>query len=119
VDSTVGCSLLSFLDYYFRYHQIPLNLEDQIKTSFITPFGIFCYTSMPFRLKSTGATYQRGKQRCLHSQFGCNAEAYVDDVVVKTREDEGLISDRAETFDNLRKFKIKLNPEKCTFGVPS
>jgi hypothetical protein len=46
-------------------------------------------------------------------------EAYVDDVVVKTREEEGLISDLAETFDKLRKFKIKLNPEKCTFGVPS
>jgi hypothetical protein len=40
-------------------------------------------------------------------------------VVIKTREDEGLISDLAETFDNLRKFKMKLNPEKCTFGVPS
>jgi hypothetical protein len=44
---------------------------------------------------------------------------YIDDVVVKTREDEGLISDLTETFDNLRKFKIKLNHEKCTFGVPS
>jgi hypothetical protein len=44
---------------------------------------------------------------------------YIDDVVVKTQEDEGLISDIAETFDNLRKFKMKLNPEKCTFGVPS
>jgi hypothetical protein len=45
-------------------------------------------------------------------------EAYVDYVVVKTWEEEGLISDPAETFDNLRKFKMKLNPEKCTFGVP-
>jgi hypothetical protein len=44
---------------------------------------------------------------------------YVDDVVIKTQEDEGLISDQAETFNNLRKFKMKLNPEKCTFGVPS
>jgi hypothetical protein len=58
-------------------------------------------------------------QRCLHTQLGCNAEAYVDDVVVKTREDDGLISDLAETFDNLRKFKMKLNLEKCIFGVPS
>jgi hypothetical protein len=40
-------------------------------------------------------------------------------VVVKTQEDQGLISDLAETFDNLRKFKLKLNPEKCAFGVPS
>jgi hypothetical protein len=74
---------------------------------------------MLFGLKSVGATYQRGIQRCLHSHLGCNAEAYIDDVVVKTREDEGLIYDPAETFNSLRKFKMKLNPEKCTFGVPS
>jgi hypothetical protein len=55
----------------------------------------------------------------MHSQLGHNAEAYIDDVVVKTWEDEGLIFDLAETFNNLRKFKMKLNPEKCTFGVPS
>jgi hypothetical protein len=119
VDSTTGCSLLSFLDCYSRYDQIPLKEEDQIKTSFITSFGAFCYTNMPFRLKSTGATYQRGLQRCLHSQLGCNAKAYVDDVVIKTQEDEGCISGLVKTFNNLRKFKMMLNPEKCTFGVPS
>jgi hypothetical protein len=74
---------------------------------------------MPFGLKSVGATYQRGIQRCLHSQLGCNAEAYIDDVVIKTREDEGLISDLAKTFNNLRKFKMKLNHDKCTLSVPS
>jgi hypothetical protein len=118
VDSTVGCSLLNFLDYYSRYHQIPLKVGNQIKISFIPLFGTFSYTTMPFELKSTGATYQRGIQRCLNSQIGRNAEEYINDVVVKTREDEGLISDLAETFDNLRKFKMKLNPKKCTFDVP-
>jgi hypothetical protein len=108
-----------FFDCYSGYHQIPLKVEDQIKTSFITLFGSFCYTAMSFRLKSAGATYQWGIQRCLHSQIGHNIEAYVDDVVVKTREEKGLISDLAETFNNLRKFNMKLNPEKCTFGVPS
>jgi hypothetical protein len=73
---------------------------------------------MLFRLKSAGATYQRGIQKYLHSQLGCNAKAYIDDVVVKTQEDEGLISNLTETFDNLRKFKMKVNPKKCTFGVP-
>jgi hypothetical protein len=58
VDSTAGCGLLSSLDYYLGYHQIPLKVDDQIKTSFITPFGAFCYTTMPFGLKSTGATYR-------------------------------------------------------------
>jgi hypothetical protein len=111
--------ILSFHDCYSWYHQIPLKEEDQIKTFFITLFGMFCYTTMLFGLKSAGATFQRGIQWCLHSQLGCNAEAYIDDVVIKTREDEGLISDLAETFDNRRKFQMKLNPEKCTFDVPS
>jgi hypothetical protein len=88
VDSTTSCSILTFLDCYSGYHQIPLKVEDQIKTSFITPFDAFCYTTMPFRLKSAGATYQQGIQQCLHSQIGRNTEAYVDDMVVKTREEE-------------------------------
>jgi hypothetical protein len=74
---------------------------------------------MPFGLKNIGTTYLRGIQQCLHLHLGCNTEAYVDNVVVKTQEDEGLISDLAETFDSLRKFKMKFNPSKCTFGVPS
>jgi hypothetical protein len=67
VDSMAGCSLLTFLDCYSVYHQILLNEEDQIKTSLITPFAAFCYTTMPFRLKSVGGTYQRGIQWCLYS----------------------------------------------------
>jgi hypothetical protein len=66
---------------------------------------------MPFKLKSTGATDQWGIQRCLHSQIGHNAEAYVDNVVIKTHKKEWLISNLAKTFDNLSKFKMKLNPK--------
>jgi hypothetical protein len=110
MDSMVGCSHVSFLDCYSGYHQIPLKEEDQIKKSFIELFGAFSYTTMSFRLKSTGATYQRGIQRCLHTQLGCNAKAYVDDVVIKTQEDEGLIFDLAETFNNLRKIENEAEP---------
>src|SRR5436190_1819296 len=74
---------------------------------------------MPFRLKNVGATYKRAMQRCLHDQLGHNMEAYVDDVVIKSRAKEDLISDLSETFTNLRRFRWKLNPEKCVFGVPS
>jgi hypothetical protein len=101
VDSKVDCSLLSFLDCYSGYHQIPLTEEDRINTFFITLFGAFCYTMMSFRPKSASATYQSGIQWCLHSQLKGNVEAYVDDVAVNTQEDEGLISDLTETFDNL------------------
>jgi hypothetical protein len=85
IDSTAGSALLSFLDCYLGYHQITLREEDQSKTSFITPFGAYCYKTMSFGLKNAGATYQRAIQTCLGEQIGNNAEAYVDDVVVKTR----------------------------------
>jgi hypothetical protein len=65
VDSTAGCSVLSFLDCYSGYHQISLAKEDEEKTSFITPFGAFCNTSMSFGLKNARATYQRAIQICL------------------------------------------------------
>jgi hypothetical protein len=65
VDSTVECSMLSFLDCYSGYHQISLAKEDEEKTAFITSFGAFCYTSMSFGLKNTGATYKRAIQTCL------------------------------------------------------
>jgi hypothetical protein len=59
VDSTVGCELLSFLYCYSCYHQITLNKDNQIKTSFITLFGTYRYTTMLFGLKNAGAIYQR------------------------------------------------------------
>ena len=58
-------------------------------------------------------------QKCLHDQIGRNAHAYVDDVVIKTKEKHTLLADLKETFDNLRRFQMKLNPEKCVFGVPA
>ena len=70
---------------YSRYHQIALKESDQEKTSFITPFGAYCYNTMTFGLKNTGATYQKAIQKCLQGQIGRNAEAYVDDVVIKTK----------------------------------
>ena len=119
VDSMVGSALLSFLDCYSGYHQIALRKEDQSKTSFITSFGAYCYTTMSFGLKNTGATYQRAIQACLSEQIGHNVEAYVDDVVVKTNDPSTLIVDLNQTFDSLREYKWKLNPTKCVFGVPS
>lgn len=79
-------------------------LEDQEKTAFITPFGFFCYISMPFSLKNAGATYQRTVQNCLKEHIGRNMHAYVDDIVIKSQLAGSLISDLQETLKNLRKY---------------
>jgi hypothetical protein len=112
-----GCARLSFLDAYSGYNQIKLKKEDKEKIAFITPYGVFCYQVMLFGLKNAGATYQRMMQNCLGSQIGRNIQVYIDDVVITTRKEESLISKLQETFDNLNRYKLKLNPTKCSFGV--
>ena len=87
--------------------------------SFITSFGAYCYTTMSFGLKNAGTTYQRAIQRCLKDQIGHNDEAYIDDVVVKSKTTNKLITDLEQTFKALKKYWWKFNPTKCIFGVPS
>jgi hypothetical protein len=94
-----------------------LKKEDEEKIAFITPYGVFYYQVMPFGLTNAGATYQQMMQNCLESQIGRNIQVYIDDVVITIRKEESLISDLTETFDNLNRYKIKLNPTKCSFGV--
>ena len=91
VDSTSGCETLYFLDAYSSYHQITMRESDQLATSFITPFGSFCYISMPFGLKNAGATYQRCMLNCFGDLIGRTVEAYVDDIVVKSKRADHLV----------------------------
>jgi hypothetical protein len=91
--------------------------SDQLATSFITPFVMFCYITMPFGLQNVGAAYQRCMQHVFADQIGRTVEAYVDDVVVKTRKADDLVNDLLIAFDCLRANVVKLNPEKCVFGV--
>jgi hypothetical protein len=90
---------------------------DQLMTSFITPFGSFCYVTMLFGLKYMGATYQCCMLRCFGKLIEETVEAYVDDIVVKSKKADQLVADLEKTFDKLRANDIKLNPEKCIFGV--
>jgi hypothetical protein len=118
VDSTAGCELLCFLDAYSGYHQIKMKESDQLTTSFITPFGMYCYVTMPFGLRNAGATYQRCMQHVFGDHIGRTVEAYVDKIVVRNGKADDLVNDMRVAFDCLRANRVKLNPEKCVFGVP-
>jgi hypothetical protein len=74
---------------------------------------------MSFGLKNAGATNQRAIQTYFKRQLNKNVEAYVDDLVVKTRNFDTLIADLEETFASMREYRWKLNPNKCVFGIPS
>ncbi|GJT14555.1 reverse transcriptase domain-containing protein [Tanacetum coccineum] len=117
VESLCGYTFKCFLDAYKGYHQIQMAEEDEEKTAFHTPHGVYCYTKMPFGLKNAGATYQRLVDKAFEKQVGQNLEVYVDDLVIKSHTEAELLRDIEETFRTLRKINMKLNPKKCTFGA--
>jgi hypothetical protein len=108
VDSTARCETLSFLNAYSGYHQIRMKESDQLTTSFITPFGMYCYVTMPFGLRNAGVTYQRCMNHVFGEHIGRTVEAYVDDIVVKTRKASDILSDLETTFRCLKSKGLKL-----------
>ena len=119
VDTTVGHPWMSFLDAFQGYHQIPLALEDQEKTTFVTPTGNYHYKVMSFGLKNAGSTYQRMMTRMFEKQLGKSIEIYVDDMVVKSKVVSEHLGGLSNTFGVLRKYKLHLNASKFSFGVGS
>ncbi|XP_052291856.1 uncharacterized protein LOC127900699 [Citrus sinensis] len=117
VDSTTGHGLLSFMDAFSGYNQIPMFEQDEESTAFITNQGLFCYRIMSFGLKNTGATYQRLVNKIFKALIGRTMEVYVDDMITKLKIPKEHVDHLEETFGLLRKYKMKLNPEKCAFGV--
>ena len=119
VDNTADHALLSFMDGYAGYNQIKMAEEDMHKTAFITQWGTYCYTVMPFGLINAGATYQRTATTLLHDMMHKEVEVYVDDMIVKSKERTGHIDNLRKFFLRLRKYNMRLNPQKCAFGVTS
>jgi hypothetical protein len=91
--------------------------EDKASTSFITPFGTYYFVQMPEGLKNAGLTLSRLTKKVLENQVGRNVFTYVDDIVVVSKSKEDHLSDLTETFTNMRKARLRLNPEKCIFRV--
>lgn len=117
VDGASGYRILSFLDAYSGYNQIRMYPPDEEKTAFMTEGANFCYRVMPFGLKNVGATYQRLMDKVFIDQIGKNLEVYVDDMVMKSDDPEQHPTDLEDIFSQLGKHNMRLNPEKCSFGV--
>lgn len=83
----------------------------------MTPWGTFCYKVMPFDLKNAGATYQRAMTALFHDMINKEMELYVDDTIVKSCHKEDHLSHLRKLFVHLRKYRLKLNPNKCIFGA--
>ena len=108
---------MSFLDAFQGYHQIALEVEDLEKTAFISLDANYHYTVMPFGLKNAGATYQRMMTRMFKDKIGRTLEVYIDDMMVKSKEEQKHIDDLSDVFAVLQQHKLHLNADKSTFGV--
>ena len=117
VDASAGHGMLSFLDSFSGYHQIPMHPLDAEKTSFSTPHGLYCYNVMPFGLKNAWATYQRLVTKMFRPLLDSTMEVYIDDMLVKSKQRPDHAAHLQQTFDLLREYGMKLNPLKCAFGV--
>ena len=110
---------MSFLDAFQGYHQIPLALDDQEKTAFVTLIENYHYKVMSFGLKNVGSTYQRMMTKMFEPQLNRNIEVYIDDMVVKSKVVSEHVGDLANIFEILRRHKSRLNASKCSFSVGS
>ena len=119
MDNTTQFALFSFMDGFSGYNQIKMAPEDMEKTTFITLWGTFCYKVMSFGLKNVGATYQWAMVTLFHDMIHKEIEVYVDDMIAKSRIEDEHIINLQKLFERLRKYKLRLNPGKCTFGVKS
>jgi hypothetical protein len=86
IDSAAGCDIMILLDYFSGHHQIWLRREDEEKTSFITPFGTYCYMRMSEGLPNIGPTFYRIMKAALKDQVNKNVQSYVDDIVVASKK---------------------------------
>ena len=118
-DSATGHGILLFMDAFSRYHQIRMHPPDVEKTTFITPHRLHCYNVIPFGLKNAWTTNQRLVTKIFRPLLGNTMEAYINDMLVKSRERFDHIQHLQEAFDLLRRYDMKLSPLKCAFGVSS
>jgi hypothetical protein len=105
------------MDAYSGYNQIPMAESDKEKTAFMTASGNYYYNVMPFGLKNAGATYQRMMNKVFRAEIGDMLEVYMDNMIVKSKEETELTAHLKKVFEQARKCKMRFNPEKCTFGV--
>ena len=124
MDNITNFTLFSFMDGFSGYNQIRMAPEDMEKTMFVTLWGTFCYKVISFGLKNAGETYQQAMEKTtfvtlFHDMMHQEIEVYVDDMIAKFKTEEEHLVNLRKLFKRLRKYRLRLNPTKCTFGVKS
>jgi hypothetical protein len=121
INNASGHQVISFLDGNASYNLIFMAQENMSKMAFRYPgfISLFEWVVMSFGLKNAGATYQRVMSLIFHNLLGIILEVYIDDVVVKSDSMDSHLADLCLALERMRRYGLKMNPLKCTFGVSS
>ena len=119
VNATASHELLSFMDTYSGYNKIKMHPPNEDKRAFITDREVYYYKVIPFRLKNAGATFQRIINKIFKELIEHTMKVYVDDILVKSLQNTNHVQHLCEAFDHLQKYRVRLNPKKCTFELVS
>jgi hypothetical protein len=119
VVAAAGHKVISFMDGNAGYNQIFMAIENVSKTSFRCPehIGLFQWIVMTFLLKNASATYQRAMNYIFHELIGKIVEIDIDDVVIKSLDNESHLDDVRKTLECTKKHGLKMNSNECAFGV--
>ncbi|GFR89769.1 retrovirus-related Pol polyprotein from transposon 17.6 [Elysia marginata] len=117
LDAIGGASFFSTLDLASGYQQVAMHEEDQEKTAFTTPFGLWEFTTMPFGLSGAPATFQRLMQSSMNDLVQRILLVYLDDVLKFSSDFDEHLKRLDTVFERLREIGLKRNPDKCRFGA--
>lgn len=117
LDRLAGKSHYCFLDGYSGYNQITISLEDQEKTTFTCPYGIFAFRRMPFGLCNAPATFQRCMMAIFTDMVETFMEIFMDDISVYGESFETCLCNLGKVLQRCEEKNLVLNWEKCHFMV--
>lgn len=116
IDRLGKATVYTKLDFTSGYYQVPLDVESREKTAFVTPDGHFEWRVMGMGLTNAPATFQKLMYKVLGGLLWTNAMAYLDDIVVFSKDFDQHLVDLTKVFDRIRKCKLKIKPPKCSFA---
>jgi len=117
LQSVAGSELMSFLDGFSRYNQIPVHPDDRLKTTIITKCGTYAYQKMPFGLINAEATFQRAMDIAFKGLINRSVVVYLDDITVFSKKRANHLHDLKQIFERSKRYEISLNPKKSFFAL--
>ena len=115
LDAMTGAQYFTTLDLQSAYNQVQMEPDDQHKTAFTTPFGLYEFTRMPYGLCNAAATFQRLMQMTFSAEMFEILLVYLDDIVIFSKSIEEHLKRLDAVFTKLRQFGLKLELKKCNF----